>query len=262
MASALSSIAKLGPDSKAYQEHKIFDRNGTLRDMAGKLATVPLSHQPGKAWRYGSSIDVLGYLVEVWSGKSFDVFLQERILQPLGMKDTGFFVPEEKLGRVSKLYRLNDRGEVEPNQQSGDPSRKPTYFSGSGGLYSTAGDYLRFCQMLINGGELDGKALLSKATVSFMMRNQVPLDVNPPDGPNGRKGYGFGFGGAVLVDPAKYDGLSAAGEFNWGGAFGTYFWIGRKNELIGLWMVQRPFVQPPSKRFKGMVYSALEQWRD
>jgi CubicO group peptidase (beta-lactamase class C family) len=245
-------------NTKAYQSANIFDHSGTLRDMAAKLPTVPLLHQPGKAWRYGQSIDVLGYLVEVWSGKTFDVFLEERIFQPLGMKDTAFYVPEEKLSRVAKLYQLNAGGQLEPGRQ-GDPGRKPTYFSGSGGLYSTAADYLRFCQMLLNGGQLDGKRLLGKVTVGFMMRNQVPPDVIPPDGPNGRKGYGFGFGGAVLMDPAKSETLSFEGEYNWGGANGTYFWIDRKNELIGLWMVQRPpFVPQPSKRFKVLTYQAME----
>jgi CubicO group peptidase (beta-lactamase class C family) len=246
-------------NTKGYMAAGVFDRNGTLRDMAAKLPSVPLSHQPGKAWRYGSSIDVLGYLVEVWSGKTFDVFLEERIFQPLGMKDTGFYVPKEKLDRVSKLYQLGPAGQVEPSSRQGDPSRKPTFLSGSGGLYSTSPDYLRFCQMLLNGGQLDGKRLLGRVTVGYMMRNQVPHGVIPPNGPNGRKGYGFGFGGAVLLDPTAADTLSFEGEYNWGGANGTYFWIDPKNELIGLWMVQRPpYVPPPSKRFKGLVYQALE----
>jgi CubicO group peptidase (beta-lactamase class C family) len=246
-------------NAKGYTAAHVFDHNGTLRDMAAKLPGTPLSHQPGKAWRYGSSIDVLGYLVEVWSGKSFDVFLEERIFQPLGMKDTGFYVPKEKLDRVSKLYQLNASGRVELSSRQGEPGRKPTYFSGSGGLYSTAPDYLRFCQMLLNGGQLDGKRLLGRVTVGYMMRNQVPPGVIPPQGPNGRKGYGFGFGGAVLLDPAASDTLSFEGEYNWGGANGTYFWIDPKNNLIGLWMVQRPpFTPPPSKRFKGLVYQALE----
>jgi CubicO group peptidase (beta-lactamase class C family) len=175
------------------------------------------------------------------------------------MKDTGFYVPKEKLDRVSKLYQLNAVGEVEPSSRQGDPSRKPTYFSGSGGLYSTAPDYLRFCQMLLNGGQFEGKRLLGRVTVGYMMRNQVPAGVIPPDGPNGRRGYGFGFGGAVLLDPPASDTLSFEGEYNWGGANGTYFWVDPKNELIGLWMVQRPpHVPPPSKRFKGLVYQALE----
>jgi CubicO group peptidase (beta-lactamase class C family) len=168
-------------------------------------------------------------------------------------------VPKEKLERVSKLYQLGAGGQVEAASRQGDPGRKPTFFSGSGGLYSTAGDYLRFSQMLLNGGQLEGKRLISKATAGYMMSNQIPLDVIPPAGPNGRKGYGFGFGGAVLLNPAASDTLSFEGEYNWGGANGTYFWIDRKNDLIGLWMVQRPpFTPPPSKRFKGLVYQALE----
>lgn len=246
-------------NNKAYQAAKVFSRDGTLRDMAARLVTVPLAHQPGESWRYGQSIDVLGYLVEVWSGETFDVFLEERLFKPLGMKDTGFFVPEEKLDRVSKVYRLSDKGQIEPVPQPGDPSRKPAFLSGGGGLYSTLDDYLRFCQMLLNGGQFNGTRLLSRATVDYMMRNHVPAGVMPPEGPNGRKGYGFGLGGAVLLDPPASGTLSADGEFTWGGAAGTYFWIDRKNELVGLWLVQRPpFVPPPNKRFKGLVYQALE----
>jgi CubicO group peptidase (beta-lactamase class C family) len=247
-------------NSKAYAASNVFARTGTLRDMAAKLPLVPLAHQPGRAWRYGQSIDVLGYLVEVWSGQTFDVFLEQRVFQPLGMKDTGFYVPAGKLDRVSKLYSLDSRGEVAPSRQQTDAGRKPTFFSGGGGLYSTTFDYLRFCQMLLNGGQLDGKRLLSPATVGFMMRNQIPAEVIPPNGPNNRKGYGFGFGAAVLLDPAASDVLSFEGEYNWGGANGTYFWIDPKNEVIGLWMVQRPpFVPAPGKRFKVLVYQAMEK---
>jgi CubicO group peptidase (beta-lactamase class C family) len=234
-------------------------RAGTLKDMAAKLPSVPLATQPGSAWRYGDSIDVLGYLVELWSGKTFDAFLQERIFQPLGMVDTGFSVPADKVSRVAKIYSLNASGVVEPAKIGGDPTRKPNFLSGSGGLYSTAPDYLRFCQMLVNGGQFDNKRLLSAATVDYMMRNHVPLNVIPPNGPNGRKGYGFGIGGAVLMDAAAAETLSVDGEFNWGGATGTYFWIDRKNQLVGIWFVQRPpFVPEPGKRFKVLTYQAME----
>jgi CubicO group peptidase (beta-lactamase class C family) len=247
-------------NSRGYLEAKVFTPRDTLAQMAARLATVPLAHQPGEAWRYGQSLDLLAYLVEVWSGKSYDVFLRERIFEPLGMSDTAYFVPQEKLGRVARSYSLNDAGVVMPAERRGDPSAKPTYFPGGAGLYSTAGDYLRFCQMLINGGELDGKRLLSETTVSFMMRNHLPRAIIPPGGPNGRKGYGFGIGGAVLMDPAASGVLSIEGEYSWGGAAGTYFWVDRKNELAAVWMVQRPpFVHEPSKRFKVMTYQALEQ---
>ncbi len=249
-------------NTKAYQSAQVFDHSRTLADMAAKLVTVPLAHQPGAAWRYGQSIDVLGRLVEIWSGKTFDVFLEERLLGPLHMTDTAFYVPSGKLNRLAKSYRLNEQGVVEPSplQAGADPSRKPTYFSGGGGLYSTAGDYLRFLQMLVNGGALDGTRYLGKPTVEYMMLNHVPRgSVMPPDGPNGRKGYGFGLGAAVLVDPAAAEVTSFAGEFNWGGALGTYFWIDPKHELAAVYMVQRPpYVAPPARRFKLMVYQAME----
>jgi len=246
-------------NSRGYASNGTFGRDQSLKEMAAKLPNVPLSHQPGEAWRYGMSIDVLGHLVEVWSGKTFDVFLQERIFTPLGMKDTGFHVPKEKLDRVSKTYALDKSGVVQPVPPRGDPSRPPKFFSGGGGLYSTATDYLRFCQMLINGGTLDGKRLLGRTTVDYMFRNHVPASMTVPEGPNGRTGHGFGFGGAVLVDPAAYQTLSVEGDYNWGGANGTYFWIDRKNELAAVWMVQRPpFTAPPSRRFKILVYQALE----
>ena len=123
---------------------------------------------------------------------------------------------------------------------------------------STAADYLRFCQMLLNGGQLDGKRLLGKVTVDYMMRNQVPLDVIPPDGPNGRKGYGFGFGGAVLLDPAAAETFSFEGEYNWGGANGTYFWIDPREQLFGVLMVQlEPFNLRYGCLFQSLAYQAL-----
>jgi CubicO group peptidase (beta-lactamase class C family) len=246
-------------NSRGYQEAKVFAPRDTLAAMAARLATVPLAHQPGEGWRYGQSLDLLAYLVEVWSGKSYDMFLRERIFEPLGMSDTAYFVPADKVGRVAKTYSLNDDGVVTPAERQGDPSTKPTYFPGGSGLFSTAGDYLRFCQMLVNGGELDGKRLLSETTVDFMLRNHLPREILPADGPNGRKGYGFGIGGAVLMDPAASEVLSAEGEFSWGGAAGTYFWVDRRNELAAVWLVQRPpFVHEPSKRFKVLTYQALE----
>lgn len=244
-------------NTKGWNAANIY--RGSLKDMGAALPSIPLATQPGAAWRYGSSIDVLGYLVEVWSGKPFDVFLQERMFQPLGMVDTGFSVPAAKVSRIAKVYSLNTSGVVEPSKMVADATRKPVFLAGGGGLYSTVPDYLRFCQMLVNGGQLDGKRLLSPVTVDFMLRNHVPAGVMPANGPNGRKGYGFGFGGAVLMDAASAETLSVDGEFSWGGALGTYFWIDRKNQLVGVWFVQRPpFVHEPGKRFKVLAYQALE----
>ena len=225
-----------------------------------KFASVPLSHQPGQAWRYGVSYDVLARLVEVWSGQHFDRFLSERIFQPLGMKDTDFFVPAAKAGRLAKGYKLNAQGPVEPLSGQGAPDHEPICVDGGGGLYSTTGDFLRFSQMLLNGGTLNNHRLLSPFTVDYMMQNQVPLSVLPVDGPNGRKGFGHGLGGYVLLDPAAYEDLSVKGEFNGAGASGTFYWIDRQNDLIGLWFAQRyPQVQTTLKRFKVLTYQALER---
>ncbi len=246
-------------NSKAYAAKGVFDRDITLEEMQHRLAGVPLAHQPGAAWRYGQSINVIGRLIEIWSGKPFDEFLKERIFEPLLMPDTDFYVPSSKIDRLAKVYQLNDAGVVEPAPSDIDDSAKPAFLSGGGGLYSTAADYMRFCQMLLNKGELDGARILSPKTVEIMMMNHVAEDVLPPNGPNGRTGYGFGIGGAVLMDVAKSNQLASKGEFNWGGAAGTYFWIDPQEKLIGLFLVQRPpFVLGPGKTFKDLVYQALE----
>jgi len=219
---------------------------------------VPLSHQPGDAWRYGQGLDLVARLVEIWSGQRYDQFLRERIFAPLGMKDTAYFVAKDKLDRVSKSYSLNKDGVLEPGR-GGDPSVEPTYFQGGAGLYSTAGDYMKFLQMLANRGTLGGKRILGRHTVEFMFRNHVPLRVIPPGGPNGRGGHGFGIGGAVLVNPVESQVMQAEGNWEWGGAAGTYFWVDPKNDIVAVWMAQRPpFVPQPSKKFKVMLYAAME----
>ncbi len=231
-----------------------------LAETVAKIATVPLSHQPGQAWRYDLSYDVLARLVEVWSGQSFDTFLAKRIFEPLNMPDTAFFVPADKAARLAKGYKLNEQNGVEPLPKQGAPSQAPVYLSGSGGLYSTTGDFLRFAQLLLNGGELDGHRLLGPVTVDYMLQNHVSPEMLGPNGPNGRKGFGVGFGGYVLVDPPAYEDLSVKGEFNGAGVGGTYFWIDRKHDLAGLWFAQRyPQVQVTLKRFKVLTYQALEK---
>lgn len=231
-----------------------------LATTVDRMAGVPLSHQPGQAWRYGLSYEVLARLVEVWSGQPFDVFLAERIFHPLGMKDTGFFVPADKAARLAKGYRLNAQGVVEPLPKQGAPDQAPIFLSGGGGLYSTTGDFLRFAQVLLNGGLLDDHRLLSPVTVDAMLLSHVPDGVMPPDGPNGRKGFGMGLGGYVLVDPAAAEDLGVKGEFNGAGVGGTFYWIDREHDLAGLWFAQRyPQVQTTLKRFKVLTYQALEK---
>jgi CubicO group peptidase (beta-lactamase class C family) len=244
-----------GPVDKMYQQAKLFDPNGTLKDAITKLARIPLVHQPGTAWEYSVSTDVLGYLVEVISGLSFDVFLEERIFKPLGMVDTGFSVPDEKVERYAALYRPDDKSGLEivytaplaTGQQS-------FFFSGGGGLVSTASDYIRFSQMLLNGGELEGTRLLGRKTVALMTMNHLPPALHPYS----QKGAGFGLGFRVLTDVAETGIVGSEGAFSWGGAASTTFWIDPEEELIGLLMTQllaNPY--PFQQQFKTLTYQAI-----
>ena len=220
--------------------------DGNLASFVTQLAKLPLLYEPGTRWNYSLSVDVLGRLVEVLSGKSFDQFLQERIFTPLDMRDTGFYVPASKKDRLAKLYITNKQGKLEPaalcaNWQecldkfpNGALSylEPPAFQSGGGGLVSTADDYLRFCQMLLNQGQYNGKRLLSRKTVQLMSSDnlgKIP-EVSP--------GVGFGLGFAVSKAPGEAGTMGTPGEYNWGGAAGTKFWIDPKEELIGIFMTQ------------------------
>ena len=217
-----------------------------LAEFVTHLTQIPLLHEPGTRWHYSVSVDVLGRLVEVLSGKSFDQFLQERIFTPLDMRDTGFYVPADKKDRFAKLYSPTRDGKIQPavicatRQECVEkfpnavPSylEPPTLFSGGGGLVSTAYDYLRFCQMLLNKGQYDGKRLLSRKTVQLMTSDN--LGNIPGMGP----GSGFGLGFAVSKAPGEAGMMGSAGEYNWGGAAGTKFWIDPQEELIGIFMIQ------------------------
>jgi len=217
-----------------------------LAEFVTHLSQIPLLYEPGTRWNYSVSVDVLGRLVEVLSGKPFDQFLQERIFNPLGMRDTGFYVPAGKKDRLAKLYTPTKDGKIQPAQicstqqecyekfPNAVPSflEPPTFLSGGGGMVSTAYDYLRFCQMLLNQGQYDGKRLLSRKTVQLMSSDN--LGTLPGMGP----GYGFGLGFAVSKAPGEAGMMGSPGEYNWGGAAGTRFWIDPQEELIGIFMIQ------------------------
>jgi CubicO group peptidase (beta-lactamase class C family) len=225
------------------------------------LAEAPLAFQPGTGWRYSLGIDVLGHLVEVISGMSLDVFFRQRIFEPLGMVDTDFHVPEAKLDRLVTLYgRPNGESALKrldaPNWA---PSRTPpTFLMGGGGLASTVPDYARFAQMLVNGGELDGVRLLSPTTVAMYRINQAPVAALASfDGHE--RGYGYSLGTSVLMDVAKSGMAGSVGEFGWGGAFSTYFWIDPQEALYGILMTQHlpSNYYPINARFKQLTYQAL-----
>ena len=243
-----------------YQEANVLDPNGTLADMVDKLGKIPLRQQPGSMWHYSVSVDVQGYLVEVLSGQPFDEFLQERIFDPLGMTDTGFHVPPDKADRFATVYGYGEDRSLVADEMfgGGDPADSPylkptTFFSGGGGLVASTMDYMRFCQMVLNGGELDGERILSPLTIALMHRNQLPRELGEMS-----PGTGFGLDFAVIDDPVAADGISK-GEYYWGGAAGTWFWIDPVEDLVFVGMIQQfglglPDVRSLSRR---LTYQAI-----
>jgi len=238
----LTHTSGLGSGQAYGISSSISPRDGSL-DLATYIPTLgstPLEFQPGSQWSYSllAGIETLGRIVEVASGMTFDRFLQERLFAPLGMEDTAFIVPAEKQSRLVMRYERTDEGQLK--RAEGNPSwlDTTTLFSGGGGLYSTADDYIRFAQMLANGGELDGERILSPRTVELMASNHVK-DLYGPNA--GRpEGLGFGLTVDVVLDPVLADTHRGPGSFAWGGAFGTYFWVDPHNDLVGLLMIQTP----------------------
>jgi len=256
------------PLDAAYQENNVGSREhgATLKSMVSKMAELPLKFSPGTRWHYSLSTDVLGYLVEVISGMPFDKYLQEKIFDPLGMVDTGFQLPEEKLERFPANYnRMPDKTLMLEDDPATSLYLKPrTFFSGGGGLISTTADYLRFCQMLVNGGELDGVRILGPKTIELMSMNHLPGGQDLTELAMGafsetaNEGIGFGLGLAVTLGQVESQSISA-GDYYWGGAASTIFWIDPSEELIVIFMTQLM----PSNAFnfrgqlKSMIYPAI-----
>jgi CubicO group peptidase (beta-lactamase class C family) len=241
------------PVPQIYRKVKIFEA-GTLKEFIGKVASVPLIAQPGEKYNYGINTDVLGYVVEVVSGMPFDKFVQTRILTPLKMNDTHWVVPEEKLRRVAKTYSVKDGKLGETTMEELQSTAAVPY--GGMGLYSTIGDYARFGQMLLNGGELDGARLLSRKTVELMTGNHLSTLMVPSIDPNGA--YGFGLGGSVRLDVAKGGIPGSPGQFGWDGAASTYFRMDPKEKLVTLLFQQyMPFDRPSLELFSTLVYQAI-----
>jgi CubicO group peptidase (beta-lactamase class C family) len=243
---------------RLYIKNKIDE--GTLPDMIRKFGTLPLQDQPGTRFNYSYSTDVLGRVIEVVSGEPLDKFLRERILQPLDMRDTGFTIADEKLDRFTTAYargRKTGLGVIDSPAAS-RYRKQPRLFSGGGGLLSTARDYCRFCQMLLNGGELDGVRLLRPDTVAQMTSNQLPKEAMPIKlGGFPLPGHGFGLGVMVRLQgpsgPARPD-----GEYSWSGAASTYFWVAPKPQLIVIILQQiEPLDISLQLQLKPVIYSAI-----
>jgi CubicO group peptidase (beta-lactamase class C family) len=249
-----------GPLSKYYKEAGIATglapTETTIGDMVKKLARMPLISQPGEEEHYGLSIDVLGCLVEVLSGKDFNTFCKEQIFQPLQMNDTCFVLPKEKLPRLARLYRMNKSGQLEKDATDPNFLTRQTFFSGGAGLISTASDYARFAQMILNDGQLDGVRILSRKTVELMTTNSLgglyaPFRYNTGD----KMGYGFG----IRTERGQFDELESLGIIGWDGAFFTRFWIDPKEQLVGVFMAQMNnyWSADLATKYRVLVYQAI-----
>jgi CubicO group peptidase (beta-lactamase class C family) len=236
------------PVDKLYREKKVLGSTG-LHQMIERTATIPLMFQPGTDWSYSSAVDIQGYIVEKLSGKPFGEFLQENVFGPLKMKDTGFYTGPAKAGRLAAVYAGDPKtGKIaEAKELFGsdmpDYSKPPAMESGGGGLVSTTIDYARFCQMMLNKGELDGVRILSPASVELMDTNVIPKDVlvksNGSIGIRFNEAVGFGLDFQVDKDPRAAGSLEGKNTMSWGGAAGTWFWIDPTNDVLFVGMIQR-----------------------
>jgi CubicO group peptidase (beta-lactamase class C family) len=226
------------PVDKLQREADVLNIDNTLDEFIKRVAKLPLNSQPGSEWHYSISADIQGYLVQKLSGMRFDDFLEKRIFKPLGMQDTGFYVPPGKLNRFAELYAYDADGRLKPVKTTEsfnhDFSTKPAFLSGGGGLVSTAADYMRFCQMLLNGGQLNGVRLLAPRTVEMMRTNVLAPGLHI-----GSPGAGFGLDFGVYTDPIAAGGYYSPGTYFWGGAAGTWFWIDPASDLIVIGMIQQ-----------------------
>ena len=254
---------------RMYLEGKLLDPRQSNDEMVRKLGALPLMCQPGTKFEYGMSTDVLGALVETLSGTDLNRFFAERIFAPLGLQDTGFLLTEQHRARLA-LPNNDPANGVAAAKYRYDPARAPSWFSGGGGLFSTAGDYARFCQMLLNGGELDGIRLLSHKSVELMTSEHLPPDVEfgtftPELGisaPLPEYGQGYGLGVGVRKESGRSPVPGSVGDFYWGGVLGTYFWVDPKEQLIAVLMLQETDMKKRAlyrPLVRNLVYSSLQK---
>ena len=252
---------------RQVDERLLTDQAMTTAEIAGALGKGPLAFQPGSSWLYGTSADVLGAVVEAAAGMTFGEFLKKNIFEPLEMKDTGFFVPEEKRDRLAAAYRLNAAAELERYKQNhpgiiNAMDRQPAFESGGAGLVSTIDDYARFAQMLLNEGELDGRRILQPATVRFMTAGQLTQVQREAFGRNFANMPGFSYGNLmrVMVDPGQSATLNHVGEYGWDGWLGCYFANDPAAGMTMLFMMQKTDAGLTSvvRRMRNLMISSLE----
>jgi CubicO group peptidase (beta-lactamase class C family) len=257
------------PIDAAFAEARAaLGREQTLESVTALLAEHPLKFHPGTHWNYGLSTDIVGRLVEILSGLPFDEYLRRELFEPLGMVDTGFFVPESEHPRLAACYEY--RPATTPRLMEGSfvngILRPRSYLSGAGGLVSTTHDYVAFCQMLANGGQLDGRRVLGRKTLDLMTVNHLPGGATLQDmavggfGEAGFEGVGFGLGFAVGLGPAATGMAGSGGEFYWGGAASTAFWVDHVEDLFAVFMTQLfPSIAYPFRaQLRALVYQAID----
>jgi CubicO group peptidase (beta-lactamase class C family) len=252
-----------GPDAlkEAYDRLKPL-QSTDLKEMTDKLAQAPLAFDPGTDWTYSVSIDVLGRVIEIVSGETLDVFLQKTIFEPLDMPDTAFNVPSEKLTRFAANYSRSSGGlKVVDVPAKSTYAKKVTFFSGGGGLVSTARDYMRFLTMIQNGGELDGRRILRPATVALMTTNQLPKEAFPIHFDKAaRPGTGFGYGFSVRTENTSWDPAGRLGEYGWGGAASTHYWLSPADKLIVITLEQiMPYQWDTEFGVKKIIYDSINK---
>jgi CubicO group peptidase (beta-lactamase class C family) len=252
------------PVQMLWRDHKLMDEGQTNAELVEKLGRLPLMFEPGTVWEYSMSTDVLGRVVEVASGMTLGEFFEKRITGPLGMRDTGFAATGGKAARVAEPQTDPATGQRPPMRNVTKPGR---WESGGGGAVGTAADYLRFCQMLLNGGDLDGVRLLAPKTVALMASDHLPPGVGYGETARARfgalapvpeMGYGFGLGFAVRLEPGRSPVPGSVGEYFWGGVTGTYFWIDPREQMIAVLMLAAPDQRLHYRYLtRQLVYAAL-----
>lgn len=250
--------AERHPVDSLYRERKVWPSKD-LNELVQKLGDLPLAFAPGSRWAYSFSTDLVGLIIERVSGRSLDVFLRERIFEPLDMRDTGFHVPADRLARLAAFYKTGG-GELTRIDDPSGFANPPTLRSGGGGLVSTARDYLRFLMMIHQGGELNGRRLLEPESVRLMTTDQLP-DSIPPMSLLEHVFHGYGFGMGFYVRTAnekEWDPAARLGEYGWGGGASTHFWVSPRDDLIVVTFEQRtPQTYETQRLVKPLVYSAI-----